>query len=148
MVINLIKLEKNRKQEYKILYKKSYSEIFFFSILFVDPEGQSDALGWGYTATTSLILVVLLVSADQHGYMGVVKDVVTNAAQEGAADLAHSTCSCDNQLGVLVLRHLADDFAWATADALNFSSDLHKKINKPSEKVKTGECSENENVWI
>lgn len=45
MVINLIKLEKNRKQEYKILYKKSNSEIFFFSILFVDPEGQSDALG-------------------------------------------------------------------------------------------------------
>lgn len=123
MVINLIKLEKNRKQEYKILYKKSYSEIFFFSILFVDPEGQSDALGWGYTATTSLILVVVLVSADQHGYMGVVKDVVANAAQEGAADLAHSTCSCDNQLGVLVLRHLADDFTGAAADALNFSSD-------------------------
>lgn len=47
MVINLIKLEKNRKQEYKILNKKSYSEFFFFSILFVDPEGQSDALGVG-----------------------------------------------------------------------------------------------------
>lgn len=47
MVINLIKLEKNRKQEYKILYKKSNSEIFFFSILFVDPEGQSDAFGEG-----------------------------------------------------------------------------------------------------
>lgn len=47
MVINLIKLEKNRKQEHKILNKKSNSEIFFFSILFVDPEGQSDALGVG-----------------------------------------------------------------------------------------------------
>lgn len=123
MVINLIKLEKNRKQEYKILYKKSNSEIFFFSILFVDPEGQSDALGWGYTATTSLILVVVLVSADQHGYMGVVKDVVANAAQEGAADLAHAAGSRDDQLGVFVLRHLADDFTGAAADALNFSSD-------------------------
>lgn len=86
-------------------------------------------LGWGYTAT-SLILVVVLVSADQHGYMGVVKDVVANAAQEGAADLAHATGSRDDQLGVFVLRHLADDFTGAAADALNFSSDLHKKINK------------------
>lgn len=86
-------------------------------------------LGWGYTAT-SLILVVVLVSADQHWYMGMVKDVVANAPQEGAADLAHSTCSRDNQLGILILRHLADDFTGAAANALNFSSDLHKKINK------------------
>lgn len=86
--------------------------------------------GWGYTATTSLILVVVLVSADQHGYMGMVKDVVANAAQEGAADLAHAAGTCDDQLGIFVLRHLADDFTWAAADALNFSSDLHKRINK------------------
>lgn len=86
-------------------------------------------LGWGYTAT-SLILVVVLVSADQHWYMGMVKDVVADAAQEGAADLAHAAGSRDDQLGVLVLRHLADDFTGAAANALNFSSDLHKRINK------------------
>lgn len=70
------------------------------------------------------------MSADQHGYMSVVEDVVAHTAQEGAANLAHSTGSCDNQLGALVLRHLADDFTGAAADTLNFSSDLHKKINK------------------
>lgn len=86
--------------------------------------------GWGYTATTSLILVVVLVSADQHRYMGMVKDVVANAAQEGAADLTHAAGTCDDQLGIFVLRHLADDFTGAATDALNFSSNLHKRINK------------------
>lgn len=76
---------------------------------------------WGYT-TTSLILVVVLVSADQHWYMGVVEDVIAHAAQEGAADLAHPSGSRDDQLGVLVLCHLADNFTGAATDALNFSS--------------------------
>lgn len=62
--------------------------------------------------------------------MGVMEDVVAHAAQEGAADLAHPAGSSDDQLGILILRHLAYDFTGATTDALNFSSDLHKRMFK------------------
>lgn len=107
--------------------------MFFFSIFFLfvcRSWGSECCLGGGIHRHLLILVVVVLVSADQHGYMSVVEDVVAHTAQEGAANLAHPAGSRDNQLGALVLRHLADDFTGAAADTLNFSSDLHKKINK------------------
>ena len=59
--------------------------------------------------------------------MGVVKDVVADAAQERAADLAHPPGSRDDERRILILSHLTDDLAWAATNALNFSSNLWEK---------------------
>ena len=74
-----------------------------------------------------LLFVVIFVSADQHRNVGMVKDVVADAAQERAADLAHPPGSRDDERRILVLCHLTDDLAWAATNALYFSSNLWEK---------------------
>ena len=67
------------------------------------------------------------MSTDQHGNVGMVKDVVADAAQERAADLAHSPGSSDDERRILVLRHLTNNLTWAATNALYFSSNLCEK---------------------
>lgn len=86
-------------------------------------------LGWGYIVIF-LIFVVVFVFVDQYWYMGMVKDVVVNVFQEGAADFVYFTCFRDNQLGIFVFRYLVDDFIGVVVNVFNFFFDLYKKINK------------------
>ena len=42
----------------------------------------------------TVMLMMVLVSGHQHWYMGMMDDIITNAAEECATDLAHASRSC------------------------------------------------------
>lgn len=131
MVINLIKLEKNLENKSIRNFIKSFKVKFFFFLFYLQIlRVRVMFWGWGYIVIIFLIFVVVFVFVDQYGYMGVVKDVVVNVVQEGAADFVYVAGICDDQLGIFVFRYLVDDFIGVVIDVFNFFFNLYKRINK------------------
>ena len=71
-----------------------------------------------------MMLMMVLVSGHQHRYMGMMDDIITNAAEECATDLAHASRSCHYKATALFFGHLTDYLARVTSYWFYFATDL------------------------
>ena len=69
------------------------------------------------------------VAVDEDGAVGVVEDVVADAAHDGATDQAEAARSDDDHGGRVALRRVADELARARASHLCLHASAHLHAN-------------------
>ena len=81
-----------------------------------------------------MLLMVILVSCYQYWHMGMMYDVITDAAKECATDFTHASRASYYKPTTFLISYLTDDFTRIPADWLHFSSNLCEKKKKKKKK--------------
>lgn len=79
------------------------------------------------TNDNSSVFVGVGVFTHQHWHMGMVHNVVTDTAQEGASNGAHTTRSKHYQVSLLIVWHLANDFTRGASNTFHLASNLFEE---------------------
>lgn len=81
---------------------------------------------WYVSQRSSQLPLVLVLSrfTNQDRNVGVVHDVVTDAAQQGSANGAHAPRANHNQAGLVCSRYLAHHLSWVASYTFHFTSNL------------------------
>ena len=81
------------------------------------------------TVAVTVMLVDIRVFAHQHGDVGVVHHVVTDAAHECAPESSHSTTAEHNKRRVHFLGNFHNNLPWLPANALDMAAELEREIS-------------------
>ena len=65
--------------------------------------------------------------------MGMVNDVIANAAEEGAPDFTHASGTRHDQLAIFFICNFAYHLSWVTTNRFDFPADLRKQRNHDKE---------------